>query len=227
MAGKTGRCKKCGQQMAIPRSEQIASMAGDSGSGGRCAAGAGARPASRIAGGGGGESVSTRLKEGISNVGCGPLSLDQIRVTKPSPLDDAEDSKPYMLAEPELQQSRPGESAGQCHRGARGGTSSGRIQKLFRKSSDTAYLIPAPFLMLVLLGAGIPEPADRSVRGDRGRLVNLGRIVAGGVNITLSVLRDGFNLKKMGKSIRRVAESAAHDRHGGSCVRVHPLAGDR
>ena len=27
MAGKTGRCKKCGQTMSIPRAEQIASIA--------------------------------------------------------------------------------------------------------------------------------------------------------------------------------------------------------
>jgi hypothetical protein len=207
MAGKTGRCKKCGQQMSIPRAEQIASMAAMPALA-TAAAGGGARPASRNAGGGRGESISTRLKEGISQVGLAPLSLDRIRVTKPSPLDDAEDSKPYMLAEPELQNRgrvtrQDNVIVGTWRRQL------GRIQRPFRKLSDAAYLISVPFLMLVLLGAGIRNRPIALFGAAVVVLLNLGRIVAGGVDITLSVLRDGLNLKKMGKSIRRVAESAA------------------
>jgi len=207
MAGKTGRCKKCGQHMSIPRAEQIASMAAMPALA-TAAAGAGAVRASRDVAGGMAESIATRLREGISKVGLAPVSVDRIRVTKPSPLDDAEDSKPYMLAQPELQYrgrvSRPEDVVVAAWRRQLGG-----IQKLFRKFSDAVYLISVPFLMLVLLGAGIRNRPIALLGVTVVVLLNLGRLAASGVDLSLAVLRDGLNLKNMKKPIRRVIESAA------------------
>ena len=98
MAGKRGRCKKCGQFMEIPLAEQIASMA--------------AMPALAAAAVGGGvpgpgaagPSIGAWLKAGaVSQAALAPITQTVDRLPrfkkKPDALDDAEDSKPYMLAE--------------------------------------------------------------------------------------------------------------------------------
>ena len=100
MAGKKGRCKKCGQYMTIPRAEEIASMA--------------AMPALAVAGvgagvaaaSGGRRRVDRLLAQGGDQPG-GP-GADHARpdagsaTKKPAiALDDAEDSKPYVLAQPD------------------------------------------------------------------------------------------------------------------------------
>jgi hypothetical protein len=205
MAGKSGRCKKCGQHMEIPRAEQIASMAAMPA---LATAGQAAGQASRAAAPAPGQSISSRLKQGMSNVGLAPLSLAPMRAIKPSALDDAEDSKPYMLAKPDREDrgrvSRPENVVLSAWR-----RQLGKVQRIVRKLGDTAYLISVPFLMLVLLGAGIRNRPIALLGATVVVLLNVGRIAAGGFNIGLSFLRDGFNFKKMGKSIRRVLESAA------------------
>ncbi len=100
MAGKKGRCKKCGQFMEIPLAEQIASMvampalAGAAVGGGRNSGGDAAGP-----------SIGSWLKGGaVSQVGLAPMTQTVDRIPrfkkKPDALDDAEDSKPYVLAKP-------------------------------------------------------------------------------------------------------------------------------
>src|SRR5262249_51219012 len=98
MAGKTGRCKKCGQAMSVPRAEQIASMASVRALAAAAAVGPGA------GGGAGASPVGSGLKEGTSRIALAPITLDRMPIgglkstAEPSPLDVAEDSKPYALA---------------------------------------------------------------------------------------------------------------------------------
>ena len=94
MAGKAGRCKKCGQHMEIPRAEQMAVMPALA-----RADVEGGLPGPHAAG----SSMDAWLKTGaISQVGLAPLTVDRmpIRNKKADPLDQAEDSKPYVLAQP-------------------------------------------------------------------------------------------------------------------------------
>ena len=85
----------------------------------------------------------------------------------PSALDDAEDSKPYVLAqpvrEPRGRVTPQGNAALNLWRRQLGG-----IQKVFRKINQAAYLVSVPFLMILLLGVVAEEPADGAPRGDRG-----------------------------------------------------------
>ena len=99
MAGKKGRCKKCSQPMTIPRAEEIASMVAMPA---LAAAAVGVGAASDARAGNGGASIGAWLKRGISNVGLEPLTVNRMPLykKKPDPLDDAEDSKPYVLAKP-------------------------------------------------------------------------------------------------------------------------------
>src|SRR5262249_36015474 len=99
MAGKKGRCKKCGQFMAIPRAEEIASMAAMPA---LAAAAVGGGVVAGAPAGGGGPSIASGLKAGVSKLALAPITLDRMPISprKPSPLDEAEDSKPYALAQP-------------------------------------------------------------------------------------------------------------------------------
>src|SRR5262249_10130595 len=113
MAGKKGRCKKCGQAMAIPKAEHLASMS--------------AMPAVAAAGVGGVSSprsfapalarrgapatnkpAGDWLQMSMSKIGLAPLSMPAIRKRSfaPSALDDAEDSKPYVLEKPDRREAR-------------------------------------------------------------------------------------------------------------------------
>src|SRR5262245_18688302 len=102
MAGRRGHCKKCGQVMTIPRAEEIASMTAMPA---LAMAGAGVAADGGPAGAAVGRSFASLLRAGISSAALAPITLDRMpigykRPTKPSPLDDAEDSKPYVLAQP-------------------------------------------------------------------------------------------------------------------------------
>jgi hypothetical protein len=72
------------------------------------------------------------------------------RPTKPSPLDDAEDSKPYALAQP--QRERRGRATRQDNAVLNlWRRQMGHIQKVFRKINQAAYLISIQFLMIMIL----------------------------------------------------------------------------
>jgi hypothetical protein len=210
MAGKKGRCKQCGQGMSIPQEAQLVSTAATpalaaAARGAGVSAGGGARAAASAGSG----SIASLLREGISKVGLAPLTLDRVPVRKvqPSPLDDAEDSKPYVLADPEAADlgrvTRQDNAVARAWRQQLGG-----VQKLFRKINETAYLVSVPFLMILLLGTAVRNRPLALFGATVVVLLNIGRLVAGAANLAVIPFREGINLKKMKKPIRRVLEPA-------------------
>jgi hypothetical protein len=157
----------------------------------------------------GSESISSLLREGISNVGLAPLTLDRalVRNVKPSPLDDAEDSKPYVLADPEAADrgrvTRQDNAVARVWRQQLGG-----VQKLFRKINETAYLVSVPFLMILLLGTAVRNRPMALFGATVVVVLNIARLVTGAANLAVVPFRDGINLKKMKKPISRVLEPA-------------------
>jgi hypothetical protein len=209
MAGKRGHCKQCGQSMTIPRAEEIASMAAMPALA-TAAVGAGTVPRGRSGAEGG--SIGSVLQAGISKVGLVPITLDRIRIgqkrpSRPSPLDDAEDSKPYVLAQPIPE----GRGAVRSHdnvvlRAWRGQLSG--VQRIFRWINETAYLISVPFLMMLLLGTMVRNRPMALLGAAVVVLLNIGRLVAGAAGLAVVPLRDGLNWKKLKKPLRRLAEPA-------------------
>jgi hypothetical protein len=211
MAGKRGHCKKCGQYMAIPRAEEIASMSAIpalamAGAGDGAAAGAG-----RV-GAADGASIGSWLKAGVSQAALAPITEDRMpvgyrRPTKPSPLDDAEDSKPYVLAQPMLDnRGRVKVHDNVVVRAWR--RQLGGLQKILRKISQAAYLVSVPFLMILLLGVAIKNRQMALFGATVVVLLNIGRLVAGAANLAVVPFRDGVNPNKMRKPAWRVAEPA-------------------
>jgi hypothetical protein len=209
MAGKRGRCKKCGQHMSIPRAEEIASMAAVPALA-LAGVGAGAAAGDGPAGAVGGSSIGSWLKAGISQAVLAPITLDRMplgqrRPTKPSPLDDAEDSKPYVLAQP-VREAR-GRAVRQDNvvlnlwRRQLGG-----FQKLFRKVHQAAYLISVPFLMILILGVVLGSRQMALLGATVVVLLNIGRLAAGIANLAVVPFRDGINVGKMKKPAWRIAE---------------------
>jgi hypothetical protein len=208
MAGKRGHCKKCGQYMAIPRAEEIASMSSMpalamAGAGAGVAAGAG-----RV-GAADGASISSWLKAGVSQAVLDPITLDRMPIgyRRPSALDDAEDSKPYVLAQPMLE--NRGRVKVQDNVVVRAWRRQlGGLQKIFRKISQAAYLVSVPFLMILLLGVAIRNRQIALFGATVVVLLNIGRLVAGAANLAVVPFRDGVNPNKMRKPAWRVAEPA-------------------
>jgi hypothetical protein len=210
MAARRGRCKRCGQAMEIPRAEQLASMVA------MPALAAGAKPAAvaaRTSAASDSPSVGAWLKAAATNVGLDALSADHraLRPGKksaPSALDDAEDSKPYVLATPVY--------TGSKHGGGTFGVRSkalatwrretGMIQRAFRWLNESAYLISIPFIIILLFGIVSKSRSTALFGATFVVVLNLGRIVAGIANLAMVPLRDGLNSKKMKKPLRRVIE---------------------
>jgi hypothetical protein len=211
MAGKRGHCKKCGQLMTIPRAEEIASMtaipalamanaAAERGKGNGTSASAAAT------------SASSWLKGGLSNAALAPITLDRMpagynRPTKPSPLDDAEDSKPYVLAKSDR------EYRGPVHRHDSPvlyfwRRQMGRVQKVFRSINQAAYLFSVPFILMLIVGAAVQSHKWALLGATAVVLLNIARIVTGAINLAVVPLRDGINVKKMKKPFWRIAEPA-------------------
>jgi hypothetical protein len=208
MAGKKGHCKKCGQYMAIPRAEEIASMAAMPALG-MASAGSGVVPGAGP--GAMGSSIGPWLQGGISKIGLVPITVDRMRVghAKPSmfPEDDLADSKPYALAQPVRE--KRGRVRAQDNVIVRVWRRQlGRVQKLFRKTNQFAYLVSVPFLMVLLFGAVVGNRPMALFGATAVVLLNIGRLVAGGANLAIIPFRDGINLDKMKKPLRRVVEPA-------------------
>jgi uncharacterized protein YjbJ (UPF0337 family) len=213
MAGKKGRCKKCGQAMAIPKAENLASM---SAMPALAAAGVGAvsspRPFSPgIARPGAAaldQSMGDWLKQSMSKIGLAPLSMAAIpkRPFAPSALDDAEDSKPYVMEAPDRRDAH----------GKGGGPPNvvlaawrhemGVIQRIFRWLNESAYVVSIPFVIILLFGIAVKSYAIAIFGATFVVLLNIGRIVAGVANLVFIPLRDGLNAKKYKKPLRRVIE---------------------
>jgi hypothetical protein len=206
MAGKKGRCRKCGQYTTIPRAEEIASMArmpalAAAGGGGR------AVPVPPPADDDGPPSIGAWLKAGISQVGLAPLSADRIplRPVLPSALDDGEDSEPYKLASPIVDNRGPVRIQDSfLVRLWRWGL--GDIQKVFRWLNESAYFVSIPFVMILLFGTAVKSRPMALFGATFVVLLNLGRLAAGVPNLALVPLRDGLNARKLRKPLRRVVE---------------------
>jgi hypothetical protein len=202
MAGKQGRCKKCGQHMSIPRAEQVASMAAIP-----ALVGAGASAAAAPAG------VGNWLGTAKSSVGLAPLTIDRMPIgRKPSPAapkydDDLGDSKPYVLATP-VRESR-GRAVGQVNMLAVAWRRQlGGIQRLFRWLNETAYLVSVPFIMALLVGIAVRNRPLALFGATLVVLINIGRFAAGIANIVVIPFRDGLQWKKLKRPARRIAEPA-------------------
>ncbi|MGP0069456.1 MAG: hypothetical protein ACLQGP_38400 [Isosphaeraceae bacterium] len=205
MAGKKGRCKKCGQHMEIPQAEQLASMVAMPA---LATASVGAVPGPGAVG----PSIGSWLKEGaLSQVALAPLTQTINRLPRfkklPDALDDAEDSKPYVLAKP-LVENR-GRVKVQDNVVVRAWRQQlGGIMKIFRKINQAAYLVSVPFLMILLLGAAVKNRHMAMFGATVVVLLNIGRLVSGAANLAVIPFRDGIDLKKMKKPFRRVVEPA-------------------
>jgi hypothetical protein len=202
LAGKKGRCRKCGQYTTIPRAAEIASMTAlpvRAAVVGRAAPIAkGAEPA--------GPSIGAWIKAGLSSVALAPLTLDRVpRPRKPDPLDDAEDSRPYVLARPMV------ETRGRVRvqdnilvrlwRRELGG-----IQKVFRWLNESAYFVSIPFIMILLFGTAVKNRPIALFGATFVVLLNLGRLAAGAVELVVAPFRDGLKVRKLKKPARRVGE---------------------
>jgi hypothetical protein len=213
-AGKKGRCKKCGQHMTIPRAEEIASMVAMPALAAAAVGGGAARPplapvAAAAAAGTGGSSIASWLKAGLSMATLAPLTVDRVplRPSLPSALDDAEDSKPYVLAKPLVKNRGPVRIQDNVlvrlwRREL------GWVQKVFRWLNESAYFVSIPFLMILLFGTVVKSRPLALFGATFVVLLNLGRFIAGAANLAVVPLRDGINVRKLKKPFRRVAEPA-------------------
>jgi hypothetical protein len=209
MAGKKGRCRKCGQYTRIPRAEEIVSMTAMPALA-ATAAGAGIRgvqAAAPLHDDEGPPSLGAWLKAGMSQVGLAPLSgvHRPVRPVLPSALDDGEDSKPYNLAKPIVDNRGPVRIQDnvlvRLWRRVLGD-----VQKVFRWLNESAYFVSIPFLMVMLVGTAVKSRPLALLGATFVVLLNLGRLAAGAVALALVPLRDGLNARKLKKPVRRVAE---------------------
>jgi hypothetical protein len=200
MAGKHGRCKKCGKQMAVPKAEEVASKGVRSEP---AAVGAGSRVGSA-------PGKSWLAEMAPSQVGLAPLTIDrQPALKKPSMFaeDDLADSKPYLLAQPERR------SAGRPVSQISGlkvfwRQRLGFMERLFRWINQTAYLISVPFLMILLLGIMV-RSHHMAIAGATVVVgLNIARLVSGLANLVVIPFRDGIDFKRMKKPFRRFIEPA-------------------
>jgi hypothetical protein len=148
------------------------------------------------------------MKLSMSKIGLAPLSLQNIpkRSFAPSALDDAEDSKPYVLEKPDRRDARKhgGGSANAALAVWR--REMGVIQKVFRWLNQSAYLVSVPFIIILLFGIVVKAYPIAIFGATFVVLLNIGRIIAGVANLVFVPLRDGVNIKKLKKPMRRVIE---------------------
>ncbi len=217
LAGKKGRCKHCGQYTTVPKAEHLTSMnmpalAMAGAVGGAAAAPRpsplGAPPAGSARPGPRPKSVNDWLNASMSKIGLAPLSMPAMpkRPMLPSALDDAADSKPYMLEKPDRRDAR----------GKGGGPPNvvlaawrhemGIIQKVFRWLNESAYIVSIPFVIILLFGIAVKANPIAIFGAAFVVLLNIGRIIAGVANLAVIPLRDGFNVRKYKKPLRRVIE---------------------
>jgi hypothetical protein len=154
------------------------------------------------------------LRAGISKVGLAPITIDRMPIGQrrerkhaPSPLDDAEDSKPYVLAQPIREERGAVRSHDNVVLRVWRGQLSG-IHRVFRWINETAYLLSVPFIMMLLFGTVVRNRPMALLGAAVVVLLNIGRLVAGVAGLAVVPLRDGLKWKKLRKPLRRVAEPA-------------------
>jgi hypothetical protein len=197
MAGKEGRCKKCGKQMTVPKGEKLAATAATPGPA-AMSAGAAATPASEWL-----------AEMAPSQVGLAPLTIDRMPgLKKPSMFaeDDLADSKPYLLAQPERSSGRPVAPVSGVK--ALWRRQLGGVEAFFRWINQTAYLISVPFLMILLLGTMVRSHPMSNFGAIVVVALNIARLVTGFFNLAVIPFRDGINFKRLKKPLRRVIEPA-------------------
>ena len=186
LAGRTGRCKKCGAPMSIPRSsEESFRLAAPA------AAGAVIRRDAPAPGPIPGRPVNW-IEAVTSQVALKPISMAALRpVARSSPLDDAEDSNPYEFAGPApagppvRAGSRP---AGRVTRAYRG--QMGAVGRFFRWINETSYLLSVPFLMVLLLGIILQNRSLAILGATVVVLLNISRLVSGLANLVAIPFRE-------------------------------------
>jgi hypothetical protein len=204
LAGKQGRCKKCGEKMIVPAAARLGATAASRegvavGAGAEVGAGAGRTPASSWVG-----------EVEASKVSLAPLTVDRMPAFKnPSMFaeDELADSKPYLLAQPERR------SGGRVVSQVSGAKilwrrQLGHVEHVFRWINQTAYLISVPFLMMLLLGVIVRSHPMANFGAIVVVLLNTARLVSGVFNLVVIPFRDGINLHRLKKPIRRVVEPA-------------------
>ena len=194
MAGKRGRCKKCGQMMAIPKAEALASMIGMPALVG---AGAGAGGATGAQAVGEGPGVEKWLGGASRNVGLAPRTIDQIRspfgkqqVSKRKAADDdLGDGLPYLMEQPVKDNrgrvSKPVSGAKMLYR-----KELTVVLKILRMINEAAYLASVPFLMVLLLGILTKNHAMAVFGATIVVLLNIGRVVTGFANLVIVPFRE-------------------------------------
>jgi len=206
LAGRAGRCKKCGGRMKIP-ADGASEAAPARAAAGRpramaaaAAAPAGPRLTPMAA------AVATRPQPSLaagrpinwleavnSQVALAPISMDNLRGlgNRPSPMDEPSIPGPYKLASaPSLPalEAIGGKPAGAVTRGYRQGM--GKFQKLFRWINESAYFVSVPFLMCLLLGLVVQNHALMVLGATAVVVLNIGRIVAGVANLVVIPFRE-------------------------------------
>ncbi len=202
LAGRSGRCKRCGGRMKIPSdgaSQGIPPRAAAQRAAAAVAANgprlspivpvAPARPQPSQAAG----RPINWLEAVNSQVALAPISMNGLRGlgNRPSPMDEASIPGPYKLATarsiPALNYAG-GKPAGAVTRGYRQGM--GKVQKLFRWINQSAYLVSVPFLMLLLLGLFVGSTSLMSLGATAVIALSIGRIVAGVANLVVIPFRE-------------------------------------
>jgi hypothetical protein len=126
-------------------------------------------------------------------------------VKQPAAPDLETDSKPYVLAKPLAEgrgKARPQDNVVlMLWRQQIGG-----LQRLFRKLNEFAYLVSTPFIIVFLLGIVVRSRSLVMLAATVVVLLNVARLVTGGINLALVPLRDGLDWRKLRKPLWRVAE---------------------
>jgi hypothetical protein len=198
MAGKQGRCKKCGQRMTVPPAEAAAPKA--------------AEPA--MVGVGAGRSAGSPPASGwlagmTSKIGLAPITIDRMPAfKKPSMFaeDEMADSTPYALATPDRKSH--GGTGGKPVSGVRmlWRRQLGMIEKIFRWINQTAYLLSVPFIMILLFAAVTRNRHLAATSATVVVLLNLGRLISGIANLVVIPFRDEITWKRLKKPVRRLVE---------------------
>ena len=195
LAGKKGRCKKCGHQMRIPAESPAAAAAVATGIfrlsadhlGGAATATAEAPP----------ESVKRAgRKRPVSSLKLVPISEDFLKPLARRRQEELEESNAeagYKLAARSL----PDAPLGQIGHRAKPpgalqrfyGTQMGKVFRLLRKANDFAYLISVPF-MLLLLVAVVLKQRNLAIVGAAGVILpNIARLAINAFNLAIVPFR--------------------------------------
>ncbi len=196
MAGKKGRCKTCGQRMTIPKREDLASVVALSVPPKAAGSVVGQVPPPRV----------SALDNLPSNIALKPLSVDRLPALAPkapaTPLDDATDSKPYSVIGLPTSRGRVFRRDNPVLMVWR--KELGGVQHLFRHVNDAAYLLSVPFLMILLFGAVTRNRPVALLGATAVVLLNIGRFVTAIGNLAVVPLRDGPDIVRLKKALRRL-----------------------